>query len=280
VNKSAKCCTRQHLTLEEWGLLEDCTRLTCGGKNPFRLCGRMAAARFCQTGKNTIYRVVKLLEDKGWLVRISGGNRGKAGMYDPTVYKVISHEDWIKHEGRACPILGTGPVPELGQAPVPISSSTSPDLSRPPVLDSGHSSVRASVIDNTVKTKSTTETRSLSRPLTPTSQEQEQKQKLNAAIEQIGRLHPGNKTLRTDLALPKRLKAAIREAVRLDGEQKVLWGTAALALAVKRGFSFPAAPLKFYSEGQWRTDPREWGLFYGSAPIDRFLNELKQANPE
>ena len=151
---SRKCCTRQHLTIEEWGLLEDCTRLTCGGKNTFLLDGRKAAERFCQTGKNTVYRIVKLLVDKGWLVRISGGTRNRtSGMYDPTVYRILTHSEWLNGANRTCPDLRTGPVPDsgqapvpkTGQAPVPISMTTSPVWPLPPVPDSGHSTVIPSV---------------------------------------------------------------------------------------------------------------------------------------
>lgn len=141
-----KCCTRQHLTIEEWGLLEDCTRLTCGGKNTFLLDGRTAAARFCQTGKNAVYRIVKLLTEKGWLLRVGGGTRNRnTGMYDPTVYRILSHQEWLNGENRTCPELRTGPVPESGQAPVPKSKTTSPVWPLPPVPESVHSSVTPSV---------------------------------------------------------------------------------------------------------------------------------------
>lgn len=138
------CSARQHLSLEEWGLLEDCTRVTRGGKNPFFLDGRAVASRFCRTNKNTVYRVVKLLESNGWLVKIGGGSRNKkTGMYAPTQYRIVSHEEWVKGDGRSCPDFMTGPVLESGQAPVPISNTTSPDCPIPPVPKSGHSSVKS-----------------------------------------------------------------------------------------------------------------------------------------
>jgi len=251
-------------------------RLTCGGKNPFILDGRTAAARFCQTGKNVVYRIIKRLEGKGWLIRIGGGIRNKAGMYDRTVYTVISHEDWIKHEGRSCPIIGRGPVPESGQAPVPISISTSPDLPCPPVPESGHSSVRSSVKNSTVKTINQNPA---SLPPIPTCQDQEQKRKLLEAVNRIARLHPGNKQLQADIAIPKRQKVAIEEAIKLDGEEKVLRGTAAAALAVAKGNDFVKQPYRFYSEGDWRKDEREWHLWPGQ--VERFMSDLneKRANP-
>lgn len=126
--------------MEEWGLLEDCLRLTHGGKNLFLLDGRTAALRFCHTSKSRVYRVVKRLELKGWLIKAGGGTRNKkTGMYDNTAYRVLQHEDWAKT--HACPNLRTGPVPKQGQAPVPDLNTTSPKTGVPPVPKQGHSSV-------------------------------------------------------------------------------------------------------------------------------------------
>ena len=154
MNKSAKCCTRKHLTLEEWGLLEDCTRLTCGGLRPFFLDGRTAAMRFERTGKDAIYRIINSLESRGWLVRVGGGTRNKIGRYDPTSYRVVTHEDWIKVEGHACLELSTGtslenetgsnPSTSLDSTPTSLDSTN--HLSRfglPPVEKSRHSSEKA-----------------------------------------------------------------------------------------------------------------------------------------
>jgi hypothetical protein len=97
------CYASQHLTPEEWGILEVCLRLTYGGKNRFFLDGRSLANRFDQTGKNTVYRIVKRLERKGWLVRVDGGMRNQqTGMYDSTKYRVLSHQEWTKLDGNTC----------------------------------------------------------------------------------------------------------------------------------------------------------------------------------
>jgi transposase len=97
--------------MEEWGLLEDCLRLTHGGKNLFLLDGRTAALRFCHTSKSRVYRVVKRLELKGWLIKAGGGTRNKkTGMYDNTAYRVLQHEDIVSFS------MKTG----LRLTPVPI----------------------------------------------------------------------------------------------------------------------------------------------------------------
>jgi hypothetical protein len=152
---SHECCTRQHLTMEQWGLLEDCTRLTHGAKRLFHLDGRTAAKRFGDTGKNSVYRVIKELEAAGWLARVGGKVRNQqTGKFDHTVFQVLDHDKWCKRYGtKAC-----GPVPESGQAPVPISSSTSPDFAFSPVPESGHNSVRSLCIKTSVKTSGTPST--------------------------------------------------------------------------------------------------------------------------
>jgi hypothetical protein len=167
---AAKCCTRQHLTMEEWGLLEDCTRLTHGAKNLFHLDGRTAAKRFGKTGKNAVYRVVKKLEAEGWLLKVGGRVRNqKTGKFDHTVFEILDHDKWCKRYGtKSC-----GPVPESGQAPVPISSSTSPDFVFSPVPESGHNSVRSLCIKTSVKTSGI--------PSTPKSSFLQEQEKLGEA---------------------------------------------------------------------------------------------------
>ena len=114
--------------------------LTYGGKNRFFLDGRSLANRFDQTGKNTVYRIVKQLERKGWLVRVDGGMRNQqTGMYDSTKYRVLSHEEWAKLDGNTCP-GSERPCPIDAKNPSPVPKSGL-DLSRnvkPPVPEPGH----------------------------------------------------------------------------------------------------------------------------------------------
>jgi hypothetical protein len=138
------CYASQHLTPEEWGILEVCFRLTRGGENRFFLDGRSLANRFDKTGKNTVYRIVKQLERKGWLVRVDGGMRNQqTGMYDSTNYLVLSHQEWKKLDGNTCPGSERPcPIDTKNPSPVPKSGL---DLSRnvePPVPEPGHISDR------------------------------------------------------------------------------------------------------------------------------------------
>jgi hypothetical protein len=138
------CYASQHLTPAEWGVLEVCLRLTLGGKNRLFLDGRSLANRFDQTGKATVYRIVKELERKGWLVRVDGGKRNQqTGMYDSTKYRVLSHQEWTKLDGNTCP-GSERPCPIDAKNPSPVPKSGL-DLSRnvkPPVPEPGHTSDR------------------------------------------------------------------------------------------------------------------------------------------
>jgi hypothetical protein len=185
-------------------------------------------------------------------------------MYDRTVYTVISHEDWIKHGGRTCPIIGTGAVPESGQAPVPISISTSPDLPSPPVPDSGHSSVRSSVKNSTVKTVN---------GVPPGVHPGKKIEDRSELIELIARTYPGNKTLH-GLTIPQIMVTAIGDAVKAHGD-KVLAGTKAYAAVVakfppyKRQFLLAAD--KWFRLGRYNEDPAVWvEVKPGEAPVNRF----------
>jgi hypothetical protein len=138
------CYASQHLTPGKWGILEVCLRLTRGGKNRLFLDGRSLANRFDQTGKNAVYRIVKQLERKGWLVRVDGGMRNQqTGKYDSTKYRFLSHPDWTKLDGNTCP-GSERPCPIDAKNPSPVPNSGL-DLSRnvkPPVPEPGHNSDR------------------------------------------------------------------------------------------------------------------------------------------
>ncbi len=133
-----KCCTRQHLSPEEWGILEDCTRLTCGAKKRFFLDGRKLAARFSGISKSGVYRAIERLVSKGWMVKTSGGTRNrKTGMFDRTEYRILSHEEWVKGKCCTCPTGGTGTCPKI--------ANHLSQIRKPPVPRAGHSSVVPSV---------------------------------------------------------------------------------------------------------------------------------------
>jgi hypothetical protein len=137
--KRPACYASQHLSPEEWGVLDVCMRLTHGGRRPLCLDGRTLASRFGRCNKNAIYRIVGRLDAQGWLVKTGGGERNTAtGKYNSTTYKVLSHTQWSKLHPNAC-----SPVPESGQ----VQSR----FEQKPVPESGHSSVSTFVLEASVK---------------------------------------------------------------------------------------------------------------------------------
>jgi hypothetical protein len=114
------------------------------------------ASRFGRCNKNTIYRIVSQLVKKGWLVKTDGGERNSTGKFDSTIYKVLSHPHYAKLHPDSC-----SPVPESGQvsgeqapklhfkagSPVPESGQDQSRFEQKPVPESGHSSVKASVVE-------------------------------------------------------------------------------------------------------------------------------------
>ena len=121
-----QCCPRQHVTPEEWGVLQDCLTLTHGGERPFTCSGRDIAHRFGNTGKDAAYRIVSLLVGKGWLVKVGGGGfNPKTGRKAPTLYRIPNHNEWAKsHKCQsgnpdiACLETQTKPVSESRHTPL------------------------------------------------------------------------------------------------------------------------------------------------------------------
>jgi len=115
-----KCFASHHLTPPESAVLDVCLRLTCGGTKPLHFDGRGLAAHFVGVSHQTVYRIAKRLEDKGWLHKTAGGFRSHAkdGQYAHKIYKVFSHEEWaLKHKGK-CRTVITG---ENGEPKSPSS---------------------------------------------------------------------------------------------------------------------------------------------------------------
>jgi hypothetical protein len=105
-----KCYSSHHLSFAETAVLGVCLRLTCGGSKPLHFDGRSVAARFTGESHQKVYRTVKGLEAKGWLIRRLGGHRvhAKNGLYAHIVYDVLDHEQWaMKHKG-GCRTVITG----------------------------------------------------------------------------------------------------------------------------------------------------------------------------
>lgn len=178
LKKFERCHESHHLTLQQWGLLSVCLKLTSGGKNKLFFDGRKMAARFSGMSKSTIYRIVAKLEEGGWLVpqNATSGKTRKTqarkpdGSYVPTEYTVLTHEAWAENNGtQQClksegtvPTDENGAVPTDENGPFPKQALAVPktDISRsqnsaspfPPV---GHSFIKdSSIKENSVEDSS------------------------------------------------------------------------------------------------------------------------------
>ena len=107
-----KCFANYHLTPEEFGFWEVCRSLSYKFKGKLIFDGRTLASYFGDTGKNTIYRLAKQLQSKGWFVCTKKTKRDKNHLQTPTEYQVLSHEQWAeKHteKQRHCLVPESGP---------------------------------------------------------------------------------------------------------------------------------------------------------------------------
>ena len=138
-----KCFANCHLTPEEYGFWDVCRSLSYRFKGNLIFDGRTVAGYFGDTGKNTAYRLCKLLCAKEWLVCTKKSvHNGKGGHNTHAEYKVLSHDEWLaKHGTKHC----KSPVPESGleQAEGPFDESQNRDSASPrtgnePVPEPGH----------------------------------------------------------------------------------------------------------------------------------------------
>jgi len=104
-----KCFANYHLTPEEFGFWEVCRSLSFKFKGNLIFDGRHIAACFGDTGKNTIYRLAKQLQDKGWFICTKKTRRDKRHLQTPTEYQVLSHEQWVKRHPKKCLVPESGP---------------------------------------------------------------------------------------------------------------------------------------------------------------------------
>lgn len=156
----------------EWGVLEVCLRLTCGGKNFLFLDGRKMAGRFSGIKKDAIYGAIEKLVASGWLVEVKRRPRRnkETQQYESTTYRVLTHDQWVRRHGvkkcsksneDASREIPNGPVVESRTEPVvisrePVGDSREPvGFSREPVVKSRHISVQpCSVNESSVKESS------------------------------------------------------------------------------------------------------------------------------
>ncbi len=107
-----KCFANYHLTPEEFGFWEVCRSLSFKFKGKLIFDGRTIASYFGDTGKNTIYRLAKQLQSKGWFVCTKKTKRDKNHLQTPTEYQVLSHEQWAAkrtEKQRNCLVPESGP---------------------------------------------------------------------------------------------------------------------------------------------------------------------------
>lgn len=100
------------MTPEEFGFWEVCRSLSYKFKGKLIFDGRTIASYFGDTGKNTIYRLVKQLQSKGWFVCTKKTKRDKNHLQTPTEYQVLSHEQWaekLTEKQRHCLVPESGP---------------------------------------------------------------------------------------------------------------------------------------------------------------------------
>lgn len=159
------CFAHHHMTPAEYGFWQLCRDLShktgilyFDGRNMVK---RFAGTRRNGLSKNYFYSLLDRLTQSGWFEPIEERKRNRAGLWTASVYRVLSHSEWVSKYGSdtcksepdeagTCPDNGTGKV-----SPVLIDTPSSPDR-RPlqsrwthdPVPLSGHNPIDKSDKDN------------------------------------------------------------------------------------------------------------------------------------
>ena len=94
-NTHTHCFANRHMTPEEYGVWDVC-RSVSHKTGTLYFDGRTIAGYFADTGKDAIYRIVKSLVKKGWLLVQVAGRNTRNGLYVPTQYQVLSPEQWAE----------------------------------------------------------------------------------------------------------------------------------------------------------------------------------------
>jgi hypothetical protein len=95
-----KCFEQAHMTCAEFGLWVQYQKLSYTSGRLY--CdGRRTAERFSGESKDHIYRLRRLLVEKGWLEVVKGSERDKKTQrVTVTEFKVLDHAAWIKKHSR------------------------------------------------------------------------------------------------------------------------------------------------------------------------------------
>lgn len=103
---SKSCYPNYHMTPLAYAVWSVSTSVSMRWEGKLYFDGRSMAARFKGATKESMYRAVKELVDGGWLeiteTNLTSDGRRKRdsrGHYMVTVYKVVSHEDWVETHG-------------------------------------------------------------------------------------------------------------------------------------------------------------------------------------
>lgn len=126
------CFAHNHMTPKEFGVYQYALAVShTSGK--FFFDGRGTASQFAGTKKDAVYPIVSRLEKMGWFMVLKASERNELGMWTPTEYQVLNHEDWEKTHAGQCrkPVAEPrqAPVGKLRQAPVAESQLTCLDSS-------------------------------------------------------------------------------------------------------------------------------------------------------
>jgi hypothetical protein len=106
---SPKCHERRHMTALEFTVYDiarawsatSSTDPKYKGKNILYLNGPKMAAESESLCKATVYKVIKSLEAKGWLVKVQASHWAN-GQRTSTHFRVIHHAEWAKRHGDKC----------------------------------------------------------------------------------------------------------------------------------------------------------------------------------
>jgi hypothetical protein len=127
MKRNTQCFAQRHMGPAGFGLWSQCRMLAHKTGRLF-FDGRGMAARFKDTSKDHVYRTLARLVNDGWCELLEERKRRADGTWTPSVYRVLSHEDWVKKYGRkTCntgwedTLEGAQPVAPVRLAPVALA---------------------------------------------------------------------------------------------------------------------------------------------------------------
>jgi len=113
--KQRKCFEHQHMTTEEYGLWSLYRGLSLKSGEVFD-DGRTTADRFADESYSHIYRIRRSLIKKGFLEVKKKSTRDKATQrLTATVFRAITHEEWVRKHGTKHCCTSSPPVSQVKQ---------------------------------------------------------------------------------------------------------------------------------------------------------------------